>query len=111
MSFLRRSWRWLTIDSKWGGRVLLMLLIVATLVAAILLSGPKPENHMIVNTPRPPKTEFTPTPSALNAPPSVEYVQTTGVIVAVVAIIAVIIVGTLIEFRRHKDENGGKQDQ
>lgn len=111
MSFLRKSWKWLTVDSEWGGRILLVLLIVAILFAAILLSGPKPENHMIVNTPRPPKTEFTATPSTVTTPPSVEYVQTTGVIVAVGAIIAVIVVGTLIEFRRHKDEISEKQDQ
>lgn len=100
MNFPKKFWKWLTIESEWGGRILLIVLVFAILGAAILLSGPKPQDHMIIPTPRPKQLTGTPVGDSSAVIPSTEYVQTTGVIVAVVTIILVIIIGTLIQLRQ-----------
>lgn len=111
MRLIKKTWKWLTRDSEWGGRIMLVLLIIAILFTAILLSGPKPENHMILPTPWPNQLELTPTPSSAIPPASGDYVQTTGVIVAASTIIVVIVTGTLIEIRRNNKEKQEDQDK
>ncbi|HPS41631.1 MAG TPA: hypothetical protein PK040_03440 [Anaerolineaceae bacterium] len=100
MNFIKKFWKWLTVESEWGGRILLIVLVFAILGAAILLSGPKPQDHMIIPTPRPKQLTGTPVANGSAVIPSTEYVQTTGVIVGVVTIILVIIIGTLIQLKQ-----------
>jgi len=104
MNFLKKTCKWLTIESELGGRILLIVLVFAILGAAILLSGPKPQDHMLVPTPRPKQLTGTPVGNSSAVIPSTEYVQTTGVIVAVVTIILIIFIGTLIQLNQDKKQ-------
>jgi hypothetical protein len=104
-NIIKNLWTTLTKNPTVGGRLLLILLVIAILVIAILLSGPKPKDYPPIPTP-------TPIPIGLTSPavtptrlPSSEYVQATGVIVAVTTIVFVIIIGTMIEMVSKKNKN------
>lgn len=102
-NFFKPIWDTLTKDSALRGRLLLILMVIAILAGAMILSGPKPDNHIITNPTRIPK--LTPTPfEVIPTPvtPSPEYVQTNGVILAVSTIVLIVLVGTFIEIRRNK---------
>lgn len=104
-SFFRTIWEALTKDPNWGGRILLILLVIAVLILAIFLSGPKLENSMYVITPTPAASELVSplvSPVAVSSP---EYVQATGVIIAVSTVLLIILVGTAIELFRDTKQN------
>lgn len=101
--FIKNLWTTITKNPTVGGRLLLILLVIAILMIAILLSGPKPKDYPSIPTPTPIPLELTSpavTPTRL---PSSEYVQATGVIVAVATVVFVIIIGTMIEMFSKKN--------
>ncbi len=78
-------------------------MVIAILAGAMILSGPKPENHIITNPTRVPA--ITPSPLAVvptPVTPSPEYVQTNGVILAVGTVVLIVLIGTLLEIGRDK---------
>ncbi len=104
-TFFKDIWKAISKDFGVVNRLLLILLVLAILAIAMLLSGPKPKDY----TP-------TPTPTALPAgwstslvlptrAPSPEYVQATGVIIAVVTVVLIILIGTIIELTNTKDKD------
>jgi hypothetical protein len=102
-NFFKSIWNTLSKDSVLRGRLLLILMVIAILAAAMILSGPKPENHIITNPTR--ISKITPSPLAVVPTPEVpspEYVQTNGVILAVGTVVLIILIGTLLEIRRDK---------
>ncbi len=93
-------------DPAIRGRVLLVLLVVAILVSAILLSGPKPAAETAT-----PAAESTLAASQSSEPVATpiseeeiirsEYGITTGVIVGTAGILLIIFTGTILELRRN----------
>lgn len=107
MASLRKIWSKLTSDRSLGGRILLILTVIAILILAIILSGPKPETIPLPTsaTLNPAINQLTP---SLQPIPSSEYVQTTGVIVAVVTIVVIVLAGTLVELNLKYNRNDKK---
>lgn len=103
--FFKDVWKAITRDPNWGGRLLLIILVIAILFLAIFLSGPKPENHMILPTPTALPAGSTNSMILPDQTSSSEYVQATGVIVAVITIVLIILIGTIIELVRNKGED------
>lgn len=104
-AFLKNIWAALTKDPNWGGRILLILLVIAILFLAIFLSGPKPDASTYLTTPTPMASELAnslTSPAAISSP---EYVQATGVIVAVTSVVLIILIGTAIELLRDRKQN------
>ena len=104
MTLLKNIWKSVTKDPNLISRLLLIALVIAILFAAIVLSGPKPDNQIPLRPTKIPVQVLTPSTAMPSTPPSPEYVQTTGVIVAVFTIVMIVIIGTLIELRRHKEK-------
>jgi len=103
--FFKNIWEALTKDPNWGGRILLILLVVAILILAIVLSGPKPDESVYLTTPTPAASELTNPLVSPIAPSSPEYVQATGVIIAVSTVVLIIVIGTAIELIRERKQN------
>ncbi|MBP9041187.1 MAG: hypothetical protein KBF64_05365 [Anaerolineaceae bacterium] len=104
-AFLKNIWAALTKDPNWAGRILLILLVIAVLILAIFLSGPKPDASVYLTTPTPVASEQTnalTSPTAISSP---EYVQATGVVIAVATVVLIILVGTAIELLRDRKQN------
>ncbi len=104
-AFLKNIWAALTKDPNWGGRIFLILLVIAVLILAIYLSGPKPDASVYLITPTPVVSEQVnplASPIAVSSP---EYVQATGVIIAVSSVVVIILVGTAIELLRDRKQN------
>lgn len=91
--------------STFLGRALVVLIILAVLGIAMILSGPKPPGDFD-------PFAATPTPVALDvtgmvAPtiPSTEYKLTNGVVLAVVSVVLVVLIGTVIHILRFNKQN------
>lgn len=105
MASLKKIWGKLTSDRSLGGRILLILTVIALLILAIILSGPRPETIPLSTaaTGNATLNQLTPSPQPI---PSSEYVQTTGVIIAVVTVVVIVLAGTLVELNlKHNKEN------
>lgn len=106
MKFLRDLANLLKKDADLTGRIALIIGITAVLALAIFLSGPKPKYEETF-TPTPIPTDmgaFTNT-NTVEFPfdrPVSEYAQTTGVAVGVVAVVAILLFGTILELVRDK---------
>lgn len=105
MTFVKNIWKSLTKDPNLAGRLLLIALVIAILFAAIALSGPKPDDEIPLRPTKIPVQKLTPSAVVPSVPPSREYVQTTGVIVAVFTIVMIVVIGTLIELQRNKEKS------
>jgi hypothetical protein len=112
MSFIRKWWQKVAVESSWVGRVLLILGVIGVLICAMILSGPRPDPNI---TPVPTATR---TPVPVNVTPiivhrtpvsSTEYAGTTGVIVAVLTVTLIVIIGTVIELARSTRKTGSKK--
>lgn len=104
-AFFRNIWVALTKDPNWGGRILLILMVIAVLILAIFLSGPKPDESSYLPTPTPAASGLSNPLISPVATSSPEYVQATGVIVAVSTVVLIILIGTAIELLRDKKQN------
>jgi len=83
----------------------MVLIILAVLGIAMILSGPKPSDEFD-------PFAATPTPMALNTTgtvvppiPSTEYNLTNGVVLAVVSVVLVVLIGTVIYLLRFNKQN------
>ncbi len=97
-------------DPDIGGRVFMVLAVIAVLVAAILLSGPKPVEYVDSTTMTQAAAsdlnyEVVQTPESKNDESLSEYPVTTGLILGAVAILLIIEVGTLLELKRNSNNN------
>ena len=104
MTLLKNIWKSVNKDPNLVGRLLLIALVIAILFAAMALSGPKPDDEIPLRPTKIPVQQLTPSTALPSTPPSPEYVQTTGVIVAVFTIVLIVLIGTLIELRRYKEK-------
>lgn len=104
-TFFSKIWKSITKDTGLSSRLFLILLVVAILIIAMLLSGPKPKEYTPISTSTPIPVGITPSIIVPTRAPSPEYVQATGVIVAVVTIVLIVIIGTIVEIIRDKDKN------
>lgn len=91
--------------SAFLGRALVVLIVLAVMGIAMILSGPKPPGDFD-------PFAATPTPIALNAPgmvappiPSTEYKLTNGVVLAVISVVLVVLIGTFFYILRYKKSN------
>jgi hypothetical protein len=106
MNFFRELANLLKKDTDLTGRIALIIGITAVLALAIFLSGPKPTYEETL-TPTPVPTDIR-TISGTNTVefpfdrPVSEYAQTTGVAVGVVAVVAILLLGTALELVRDK---------
>lgn len=98
-------WNAIIKDSGVINRLLLILLVLAILVIAMLLSGPKPKDYTPTATPTPPPAGWITSSISPADAPSPEYVQATGVIIAVIMVVLIIIIGTIVELIRSKDKD------
>lgn len=104
-TFFKDIWNAIIKDAGVINRLLLILLVLAILIIAMLLSGPKPKDYTPTATPTPlPAGWITSSISPAGAP-SPEYVQATGVIIAVITVVLIILIGTIIELTRNKDKD------
>lgn len=99
--FFQNTWQKIT-GSGLAGRLVVVIIVLAVLAAAMILSGPKPPGDF--------NPLATPTPAALTAgttstaqPPilSSEYKLTNGVVLAVVSVLLIILIGTAIYIHRY----------
>jgi Fe2+ transport system protein B len=99
----RQTWDKIT-HSTFLGRVMVVLIVLAILAVAMILSGPKPPGDFDPFAP-------TPTPLITNAtgippsPPSSEYKLTNGVVLGVVSVVVIILIGTIFYVIRYNKMN------
>ena len=101
---IKQTWDKLT-HSTFVGRVMVVLIVLATLAIAMILSGPKPPGDFdpFAPTPTPLVSNTTGTPGSLF--PSSEYKLTNGVVLAVVSVVVIILAGTIFYMIRHNKLN------
>ena len=89
-------------SSQLTGRLLGILIVIAALAVAMILSGPKPPDDF---NPLVTATQEVISQSATNAAPpritSSEYKLTDGVVFAVVMVVVIILTGTLLTLNRN----------
>lgn len=103
-SFFLKVWQKITQEPGFAGRLLLVLFVLALLVGAMILSGPKPGGEFDpLATPTPAAITMDATIAATERPLSSEYGLTDGVILAVVTILFVVGIGTLLFLRSTKN--------
>jgi hypothetical protein len=104
MKFLRDLTNLLKKDADLTGRIALIIGITAVLALAIFLSGPKPTyEETLTPTPVPTGVQDITGTNTVEFPldrPVSEYAQTTGVAVGVVAVVVVLLIGTILELVR-----------
>ena len=113
MKLLRDLTNLLKKDADLTGRIALIIGITAVLGLAIYLSGPKPTyEETYTPTPIPTNTGTITDTNTVEFPfdrPVSEYAQTTGVAVGVVAVVAILLIGTTLELvRDNKKRRSGK---
>ena len=99
----RNIWNKFFVESKFGPRLLVILLVVALLIGAMILSGPKPDDTFDpFATPTPPPVTLE--PSAVITPAAIQsnIDQTSGVMLATLMVVIIIIGGTIL-FLRSKE--------
>jgi len=107
--FFKKLWGKIT-ASTLVGRLLAGLIVLAVMIGAMILSGPKPPNDFNpLVTPTPFSISATVTGTIPVAPPSTEYKLTNGVILAVVTIVLIILIGTTTWLRTHSKEETGEK--
>jgi hypothetical protein len=97
-------------DPDIGGRIFMVLAVIGVLVAAILLSGPKPVEYVDPTTVTQAassdvNSEMVQTPEPMVDESRTEYPVTTGIILGAVAVLLIIEVGTLLELKRNSKNN------
>ena len=106
MKFLRDLANLLKKDTDLTGRIALIIGVTAVLALAIFLSGPKPTyEETLTPTPIPTDIGTITNTNTVEFPfdrPVSEYAQTTGVAVGVVAVVAILLFGTILELVRDK---------
>ena len=102
-AFIRKTWNTIFKQSMFGGRLLLMLAVVGLLIGAMILSGPKPDDTFDPFA-TPTELSITQQPSNLITPALSQsnIDQTSGVILAAIMVVIIIIGGTIL-FLRGKD--------
>lgn len=104
MKFFRDLAILLKKDADLTGRIALIIGITAVLALAIFLSGPKPTyEQTLTPTPIPTDIGTITNTNTVEFPfdrPVSEYAQTTGVAVGVVAVVMVLLIGTVLELVR-----------
>ena len=101
-SILLKFWMRITNEPGLAGRLLLVLLVLALMLGAMLLSGPKPGGEFDpLATPTPEVLTLEATIVPTERPKSSEYELIDGVILAVVTILLVVGTGTLIYMRKY----------
>lgn len=99
---LKKIWQKVTKESGFARRLLLVLFVLALMIGAMILSGPKPSGDFDpLATPTPASLPLESTPVTLERPLSSEYGLTDGVILAVVTVLFVVGIGTVLYLRRH----------
>ncbi len=99
---VKKIWQKITKESGFAGRLLLVLTVLALLIGAMILSGPKPGGDFDpLATPTPAAITLESTVIATERPLSSEYGLTDGVILAVVTVLFVVGIGTLLYLRRN----------
>ncbi len=92
---VKNSLKKFKIDPNVSGRILLIIVVILILAAAIILSGPTdPKTQELTITP----VNLTPIPTREVL--STEYTQATGVLLAGVTIVLIVVAGTLIHLSR-----------
>lgn len=87
-------------ESGFAGRVLLVLFVVALMIGAMILSGPKPgDDFDPLATPTRPALTLQPNTTPTQRPLSKEYDLTKGVILAVTTVVLVIFIGTAVHIQ------------
>jgi hypothetical protein len=106
--FFQSLWGKIT-SSSLVGRLLAGVIVLAVMIGAMILSGPKPPNEFNpLATPTPISLSATITGTVPAAPPSTEYKLTNGVILAVVTIVLIILIGTITWLHIHSKEETGE---
>lgn len=106
MKFLRDLANLLKKDRDLTGRIALVIGVTGVLALAIFLSGPKPTYEETLTPTRIPTDVGSITnTNTVEFPfdrPASEYAQTTGVAVGVVAVVVILLGGTILELIRDK---------
>lgn len=104
--FINQTWNRIT-NSSLLGRVLVVVIVLAVLATAMILSGPKPPGDFdpFVPIPTPMFLDTTGTPTSPLL--STEYKLTNGVVLAVVSVVLIVLIGTIIYVMRYNKLNRG----
>jgi hypothetical protein len=98
MKFMSGLFKAIKNDPNILGRLILILIVIGVLITAMVMSGPKPiDQDSAALTPTPLASEFILPSIVENSNPFAHYAQTTGVIIGVVAVLLIVVVGTVIE--------------
>lgn len=101
-----KIWKILMQKSGFAARLLLVLFVLALLIGAMILSGPKPgDDFNPLATPTPAVLTLDATAIETERPLSSEYGLTDGVILAVVTVLLVVDIGTVLHLRRNAKVN------
>jgi len=92
------------------GRVGMVVVVLAVLAVAILLSGPKPDESLAsATTPTPMPAAVSQTTSEINPyayDPYADFAQTTGVVVGTAGLVLILLAGSIIELISDKQNSG-----
>lgn len=103
--YLRQVWKKITGVPGFVGRLLVVLFVLALMIGAMILSGPKPGGDFDpLATPTSAPVTLESTAIATERPLSTEYGLTDGVILAVVTVVFVVGVGTVLHLRKDRKE-------
>lgn len=94
------------------GRVIMVLVVLAVLTVAILLSGPKPDESLasaMTPTPMPAAaSQSTSETETFAYDPYADFAQTTGVVVGTIGLVLILLAGSMIELISDRRTSGKK---
>jgi len=99
---VNKIWKKVAEKSVFAARLLLVLFVLALLVGAMILSGPKPSGDFDPLATPTPAAALESTTIPTERPLSSEYGLTDGVILAVVTVLFVVGIGTVLHLQRNR---------